>query len=83
LYYRNTIEKIIDFNFGSNYNSYFLLPEDGANYISLFWCKLQTHFKKMVQITHVVNILGQFWCKWTTAIQLTHILPQITTIKAT
>ncbi|KAE9543412.1 hypothetical protein AGLY_002212 [Aphis glycines] len=51
--YRNTIEKIIDFNFGANYNSHFLLPEDGANYISLFWCKLQTHFKKMVQITHV------------------------------
>jgi len=28
----NTIEKIIDFNFGANYNFYFLLPEDDANH---------------------------------------------------
>jgi len=34
------IEKIIDFNFGANYNFYFLQPEGGANYIPLFWCKL-------------------------------------------
>jgi len=26
------IIKIIDFNFDANYNFYFLLPEDGANY---------------------------------------------------
>jgi len=53
-----TNKKIIDFNFAVNYNYYFLLLESGENYISLFWCKLQTYFKKMVQITHVVHLVN-------------------------
>jgi hypothetical protein len=44
-HYRDTIEKIIDFNFAANYNSYFSLSKGSANYISLFWGKLQLNFK--------------------------------------
>jgi len=32
----------INNHFGANYKFYFSLPEGGENYISFFWCKLQT-----------------------------------------